>query len=30
MEIAQQIGFSILLVVMAFAFFNDKNRLFSG
>jgi regulator of sigma E protease len=30
MEIAQQIGLSILFVVMAFAFFNDMNRLFSG
>jgi len=30
MEIAQQIGLSILFVVMAFAFFNDLNRLFSG
>lgn len=30
MEIAQQIGVSILVVLMAFAFFNDLNRLFSG
>ena len=30
MEISQQIGLSILFVVMAFAFFNDMNRLFSG
>jgi regulator of sigma E protease len=30
MEIAQQIGFSILFVLMAFAFFNDMNRLLSG
>ena len=30
MEIAQQIGLSILFVLMAFAFFNDMNRLFSG
>jgi regulator of sigma E protease len=28
--ISQQIGISILFVVMAFAFFNDLNRLFSG
>lgn len=30
MEIAQQIGVSLLLVLMAFAFFNDINRLLSG
>jgi regulator of sigma E protease len=30
MEIAQQIGLSILFVLMAFAFFNDMNRLLSG
>jgi len=30
MEIAQQLGLSILFVLMAFAFFNDMNRLFSG
>jgi regulator of sigma E protease len=30
MEIAQQIGLSILVVLMAFAFFNDINRLISG
>jgi len=30
MEIAQQIGISLLFVLMAFAFFNDLNRLFSG
>lgn len=30
MEIGQQIGLSILLVLMAFAFFNDINRLLSG
>ena len=30
MEIAQQIGLSILFVLMAFAFFNDLNRLFFG
>jgi len=30
MEIAQQAGISILFVLMAFAFFNDLNRLFFG
>lgn len=30
MEISQQIGVSILLALMAFAFFNDINRLLSG
>jgi regulator of sigma E protease len=30
MGIAQQVGLSILVVLMAFAFFNDLNRLFSG
>jgi regulator of sigma E protease len=30
MEIAQQIGLSLLVVLMAFAFFNDFNRLLSG
>jgi len=30
MEIGQQIGLSILFVLMAFAFFNDLNRLFFG
>jgi len=30
MEISQQFGLSILFVLMAFAFFNDLNRLFSG
>jgi len=30
MEIAQRVGLSILFVLMAFAFFNDLNRLFSG
>ena len=30
MEIAQQLGVSVLFVLMAFAFFNDLNRLFSG
>jgi regulator of sigma E protease len=30
MEISQRVGLSILFVLMAFAFFNDMNRLFSG
>ncbi len=30
MEIGQQIGLSLLFVLMAFAFFNDINRLVSG
>jgi regulator of sigma E protease len=30
MEIGQQIGMSILFVLMAFAFFNDLTRLFNG
>lgn len=30
MEISQQFGLSILFVLMAFAFFNDLNRLFFG
>ena len=30
MEIAQQIGVSVLVVLMAFAFFNDLIRLFFG
>jgi regulator of sigma E protease len=30
MEIGQQIGLSLLFVLMAFAFFNDLTRLFSG
>ena len=30
MEISQQIGISLLVVLMAFAFFNDLNRLFFG
>ena len=30
MEISQQVGVSILFVLMAFAFFNDLNRLFSS
>ena len=30
MEISQQLGLAILLVLMAFAFFNDLSRLFNG
>jgi regulator of sigma E protease len=30
MEVSQRVGLSILFVLMAFAFFNDMNRLFSG
>ena len=30
MQIGQQIGLSILFALMAFAFFNDLNRLFNG
>jgi regulator of sigma E protease len=30
MEMAQRVGISLLFVLMAFAFFNDLNRLFSG
>ncbi|KAB2921959.1 MAG: RIP metalloprotease RseP [Dechloromonas sp.] len=30
MGVAQQIGISLLFALMAFAFFNDLNRLFSG
>ena len=30
MEIGQQIGLALLLVLMAFAFYNDVNRLISG
>ncbi len=30
MEIGQQIGLALLLMLMAFAFYNDFNRLFSG
>ncbi len=30
MEVAQQFGLSVLIVLMAFAFFNDLNRLFFG
>ncbi len=30
MELGQRVGIALLLVLMAFAFFNDLNRLFSG
>ena len=30
MEFGQRVGLALLLVVMAFAFYNDLNRLFSG
>ncbi|MBP9713520.1 MAG: site-2 protease family protein, partial [Sterolibacterium sp.] len=30
MEIGQQIGLTLLLMLMAFAFYNDINRLISG
>lgn len=30
MELAQRVGLALLLVVMAFAFYNDLNRLFTG
>lgn len=30
MEIGQQIGLALLVMLMAFAFYNDLNRLFSG
>jgi regulator of sigma E protease len=30
MEIGQRVGLALLLVVMAFAFYNDLNRLFTG
>jgi regulator of sigma E protease len=30
MEMGQQVGVAILLTLMAFAFFNDINRLVSG
>jgi len=30
MEFGQRVGMALLLVVMAFAFYNDLNRLFSG
>ena len=30
MELGQRVGFALLLVIMAFAFYNDFNRLFSS
>jgi len=30
MDLGQRVGFALLIVVMAFAFYNDLNRLFSG
>ena len=30
MEIGQRVGLALLLILMAFAFYNDINRLFSG
>ena len=30
MEIGQRLGLAVLLVLMAFALYNDFNRLFSG
>ena len=30
MEIGQQIGLTLLIMLMAFAFYNDINRLISG
>ena len=30
MEIGQRVGLALLLVLMAFAFYNDINRLFAG
>ncbi len=30
MELGQRVGLALLLVIMAFAFYNDLNRLFSG
>jgi regulator of sigma E protease len=30
MELGQRVGMALLMVVMAFAFYNDLNRLFSG
>jgi regulator of sigma E protease len=30
MAIGQQLGLAILFTLMAFAFFNDLNRLFGG
>jgi regulator of sigma E protease len=30
MELGQRVGLALLLFMMAFAFYNDLNRLFSG
>jgi regulator of sigma E protease len=30
MEIGQQVGMALLMVLMAFAFYNDINRLLTG
>lgn len=30
MELGQRVGLALLLIMMAFAFYNDFNRLFSG
>jgi len=30
MELGQRVGLALLLVMMAFAFYNDFNRLLSG
>jgi len=30
MELGQRVGIALLLVLMAFAFYNDLNRLFAG
>jgi len=30
MELGQRVGLALLLVMMAFAFYNDLNRLFTG
>ena len=30
MELGQRVGLTLLLIMMAFAFYNDLNRLFSG
>jgi regulator of sigma E protease len=30
MELGQRVGLALLLLMMAFAFYNDLNRLFSG
>ena len=30
MELGQRVGLTLLLIMMAFAFYNDINRLFSG